>query len=79
MKRIFREGMKLFGRTVTVLFISVFVCVSVSGLCTALSTEEIGHEVYGTKENEKDAVALYTHDNNDGTDISVKSRREQEK
>lgn len=71
--------MKLFGRTVTVLFISVFVCVSVSGLCTALSTEEIGYEVYGTKENEKDAVALYTHCNKDGTDISVKSRREQEK
>lgn len=71
--------MKLFGRTVTVLFISVFVCVSVSGLCTALSAEKIGHEVYGAKENEKDAVALYTHCNKDGTDISVKSRREQEK
>ena len=44
MKRIFREGTKLFGRTVMVLFISVFVCVSVSGLCTALSTEESGYE-----------------------------------
>ena len=85
MKRIFREGTKLFGRTVMVLFISVFVCVSVSGLCTALSTEESGHGVYGTKENERNAVALYTHCNKDGTDISVgekllyKSRREQEK
>lgn len=49
MKQIFKEGARLFGRLIIVFFISVFICVSISGICTAIFTEEIGYEVYGLK------------------------------
>ena len=53
MKQIFKEGARLFGRLIIVFFMSVFICVSISGICTAIFTEEIGYEVYGLRETKK--------------------------
>lgn len=68
MKQIFGEGAKLFARTLVVILMSFFICVSISVLCTAAFTERTGYEVYGYLENEEDSVHLYTHDLKDGED-----------
>lgn len=72
MKQIFKEGARLFGRLIIVFFMSVFICVSISGICTAIFTEEIGYEVYGLRKNEEKPVLLYTHYSKDGEDAAMK-------
>ena len=72
MKQIFGQGTKLFGRVVIVLFMSVFVCISVSALCTALFTEEVGYDVYGLPQNGDGPILLYRHYTADGEDTQMK-------
>lgn len=70
MKQIFGQGARLFLRIVLVTVMSMFVCVSVSALFTALFTENIGYEMYELQEG-GDPVLLYTHYDTDGEDTQL--------
>lgn len=77
MKQIFGQGAKLFARTLVVVLMSFFICVSISVLCTAAFTERMGYEVYGYLENEEDSVHLYTHYLKDGEDTQMQKYEEE--
>ena len=53
MSQLIRRGAALFGRIVLVTVMSLFICVSMSVLCTAGFTQKIGYEVYGYQEKQR--------------------------
>ncbi len=68
MKSIFKNGAKTFLRLAVVIIIDFFICFSMSVLCTAVFTENIGYEVFGVKEGAEESEHLYTYYYADGED-----------
>ena len=77
MSQLIRRGAALFGRIVLVTVMSLFICVSMSVLCTAGFTQKIGYEVYGYQENSEEAVLLYRHYDKDGEDTQMQGFEDQ--
>lgn len=68
MKEIFKNGLFLFGRSVIVVIMCFFICISMSVLSTAIFTENIGYTAFGYTDDNEDGVELYTYYNADGDD-----------
>ena len=68
MNSISKSGFKLMGSMLLLAIICFFLCISVSVLCTALWTENIGYSAYGYIENEDDTEFLYEYYTADGED-----------
>jgi len=68
MKEIFKSGAGLFGKLIIVNIMCFFLVISLSVLCTAAFTENIGYIAYGTKEGSEESVELYKHYTADGDD-----------
>ena len=70
MKEIFKSGAGLFGKLIIVNIMCFFLVISMSVLCTAAFTENIGYIAYGVKDGSEEQVELYTHYNKDGEDTN---------
>lgn len=66
-----KGGATLFLKIVVVMVMSFFLSISTSILCVAGFTDVIGYTVYGAKEGDKEAKALYTYYYADGKDTKA--------
>lgn len=77
MKELFKNAGSLFLKRVIVAIMCFFVVISISVLCTAAFTKNIGYTAYGTKEGSDKSVELYTYYSKDGEDTQKKEYEEQ--
>ena len=68
MKEILKSGVGLFGKLIIVNIMCFFLVVSISVLCSAAFTENVGYIAYGVKEGSEESVELYTYNYADGED-----------
>ena len=68
MKEIFKSGVGLFGKLIIVNIMCFFIVISISVLCSAAFTENVGYIAYGVKEGSEESVELYTYNYADGED-----------
>lgn len=69
MSEIIKKGASLFGRIVVINIMCFFVVISMSVLCTAAFTQNIGYTAYGVKEDNEEPKELYKYYNSEGEDL----------
>lgn len=74
---IFKNGAKLFLKLIIVSLMCLFVSMSISVLCTAAFTKNVGYEAYGVKSESDKRVHLYTYYTADGEDTQKAQFEEQ--
>lgn len=78
----FKHGMKMMGSLIIAAVISIFLCVSMNVICSALFTVETGYKAY-VYENEESTEAMaeyeyfYTDDDGDGKDDGTDTKKEE--
>ena len=69
MSEIIKKGAGLFGRVALINVMCFFVVISMSIMCSAAFTENIGYTAYGVKEDGDEPILLYKHTNAEGEDL----------
>ena len=68
MKMFVKNSLSVLWKVVFANIICIFLILTVSTICTALTTVDIGYQAYGVKEGSTESELLYTYYNKDGED-----------
>ncbi len=77
MKDLFKISATLYGKLIVATLMCFFIVISIAVITTALFTENIGYDVFGTKNDSAETQFLYTHYFADGEDTKLSDYKEQ--